>query len=85
MLSQSKFTDIKSNNILFDLKVSLQISSPTTFFVISKQRRRKRGARRGGAPPNMKSGGGGAKVCFRPPIIVHIYNTSILNGWLYLK
>ena len=50
------------------------------------QRRRKRG---GGEewrrpPPNMKSGGG-AKVCFRPPIIVHIYNTSILNGWLYLK
>ena len=46
------------------------------------------GARRGGAPPISKvGGGGGAKVCFHPPppIIVHIYNTSILNGWLYLK
>ena len=52
----------------------------------SRQRRRKRGGGLGGAaPPNMKSGGGGRKYVFAPPIIVHIYNTSILNGWLYLK
>ena len=52
--------------------------------VMCSQRRRKREGEEGRRPPNMKSGGG-RKYVFAPPIIVHIYNTSILNGWLYLK
>ena len=43
------------------------------------------GGRGGAAPPQYEKWGGGRKHVFAPPIIVHIYNTSILNGWLYLK
>ena len=42
------------------------------------------GGRRGAAPPQYEKWGR-RKYVFAPPIIVHIYNTSILNGWLYLK
>ena len=85
-LTQDFPTSWKTAIIIPVPKPGKVLSEPGSYQPIA-QRRRKRGGRGGAAPPpppNMKSGGG-RKYVFAPPIIVHIYNTSILNGWLYLK